>query len=294
MRNKVIKPQQYIQLLKEATDVRVIPIDGSWFLNPAVQSNGKSGYESYLSERIPGARFFDVDGVKDTSSPYPHMLPSKDVFDKAMSQLGLRRDDLLVVYDALGNFSAPRALWMLRAFQHERAVLLDNFPLYKEQGHPIESGDPERVEPTKYESPGLDPEMVVSYEELREIVCDREKAVAYNMIDARPKSRFDGGEPEPRPGVKSGHVPGAVSLPFADVLDPKTKEFKSPESLRKIFSNVADLEKPSIVMCGSGVTACVLENALRLSGEEKKIKVYDGSWSEWGKRADDNLVEKTD
>lgn len=294
LRSKVIKPQQYVQLLKEPLECRVIPIDGSWFLNPAAQSNGKSGYECYLSERVPGARFFDVDGVKDTNSPYPHMLPTKEVFDKAMSDLGLRRDDLLVVYDAIGNFSAPRALWMLRAFQHEKAVLLDNFPLYKKEGLPLESGEPEKVEPSDYKSPGIDPEMVIAYEDLREIVCDNDKKSQYNMLDARPKVRFDGKDPEPRPGVKSGHVPGAVSLPFPQVLNPDTKEFKSPEELKKIFSEVSSPDKQTIVMCGSGVTACVLENALRVSGEDKKIRVYDGSWSEWGQRADDNLVAKSD
>ncbi|CAN6672598.1 thiosulfate sulfurtransferase Tum1p [Trichomonascus vanleenenianus] len=285
-----ISPQQFVQLTKDVTAVRVVPLDGSWFLNPAVQSNGKSGYECYLAERIPGARFFDIDGIKDPHSPYPHMLPDKATFDTAMSNLGIRNDDLLVVYDAIGNFSAPRAHWMLRVFRHNNSLLLDNFPAYKALGLPIETGEPPEFEKTNYVSPGIDEDAVISYEQLREIACDQSKLNQYNILDARPAGRFDGSVPEPRAGISSGHVPGAHSVPFTDLLDEK-KNFLSPDELREVLTKRFDPSKETIAMCGTGVTACIIESAINQISD-KKVKVYDGSWTEWAQRADKNMIIK--
>ena len=213
-----------------------------------------------------------------------------------MSKLGLKNDDLLVVYDYLGNFSAPRAFWMLRAFQHKNSLLLDNYPSYKKEGYELENGEPRKVEETQYTSPGLDREAVVSYEQIRELVCDQGKLDEINLIDARPEGRFLGTVPEPRPEISNGHAPGAVSVPFTSVTDSTTKQFKSVEELRKLFESKGLVDKisqrPTVVMCGTGVTACVVKSALELVQPDAKISIYDGSWTEFAQRADKSMIIK--
>ena len=168
--------------------------------------------DTFIAGRVPRARFFDLDAVKDPNSPYPHMLPSPEDFAKAMGQLGIRRDDSVVVYDSkeLGIFSAPRVGWTLQVFGHSNVHLLNNFRLWCEEGYPVESGEPEAVEPVEYPVPELDVGKVVAFEQVKEIALEqgKEGAEEVQTLDARSEGRWKGTEPEPRPGK-----PCRISLP---------------------------------------------------------------------------------
>ena len=160
--------------------------------------------DTFIAGRVPRARFFDLDAVKDPNSPYPHMLPSPEDFAKAMGQLGIRRDDSVVVYDSkeLGIFSAPRVGWTFQVFGHSNVHLLNNFKLWCEEGYPVESGEPEAVEPVEYPVPELDVGKVVAFEQVKEIALEqgKEGAEEVQILDARSEGRWKGTEPEPRPG----------------------------------------------------------------------------------------------
>ena len=247
---------------------------------------GRTGFGSFKKKHIPNARFFDIDAVKDHDSPYPHMLPTKEVYAEAMSSLGLRKDDALVVYDTeeLGLFSAPRVAWTLRVFGHPRVHLLNNFRLWVQQGLPTESGEPEQPERTEYPIPNFNPDMVVKFAEMKTIGYDhgKEGAEEVQILDARSKGRWEGTEPEPRPGLRSGHMPGSTNVPFQELLDPETKALLPPEELKKLFeSKSLDPKKPLITSCGTGVTAAVIEAALHRAGfgPENDRRIYDGSWT---------------
>lgn len=187
---------------KISTAPRIVPVCASWFMPN--DPEGRTGYATFLEARVPRARFFDLDAVKDPTSPYPHMLPSAADFARAMGQLGIRRDDSVVVYDTreLGIFSAPRVAWTLRAFGHSHVHVLNNFRLWCEQGFPVESGEPKPVEPVEYPVPELEADKVVGFRELREIVREqgKEGAEEVQILDARSEGRWKGSDPEPRPG----------------------------------------------------------------------------------------------
>lgn len=272
----------------------VVPVDATWYL-PNVD---RSGYEEYKHERIPGAVFFDIDKVKDETSPYAHMVPSKSKFNECMSKLGIRNDDVLLVYDKQGNFSAPRVLWMLKAFNHHNVVLLNSFPVFKSLGADLDTSSvntPSKRPRSSYVSSGFDASAVMTYEELVSIVSDSTQRQNYLMLDARPYGRFTGEAGEPRPGMASGHVPGSKSLPFGELV--QNGQFVSDEKIKSLLqdrgltSENAN-EKQLVLMCGSGVTACVIQSAIREIGITAPIKVYDGSWTEWGQRAPKELVVK--
>lgn len=289
LKQKWIDPKAFVDLCNASTR-RVIPLDSTWYM-PNVPRDPQ---KEFLEERIPGARFFDIDGIKDDTSPYPHMLPSRKEFYKGLGQLGLQKDDVLVVYDKTGIFSAPRAVWMLKSFGHANTLLLNSFPAYKALGLPLESGE-QQYEQTLYaessgESIPPDVSSLVTFEELKGIVNSKSTARHY-IVDARPEGRFTGAYPEPRPGLSSGHVPGAISLPFSELIE--DGKFKDPADIGKIFKSrgVGD-DKPVILMCGTGVTACVLENGLQAASiTSQPIRVYDGSWTEWAQRAEDLIVK---
>lgn len=264
------------------SDSRVIPLCAAWFL----PNDGRKGFDVFIEQRIPKARFFDVDKVADLRSPYPHMLPSGKDFAATMSELGIRKDDTVVVYDTkeLGIFSAPRVAWTLRLFGHSKVHVLDNFKLWVEQGLPTETGEIYDVECCTYPIPELDADRVADFERVREVALDhgKEGAEGVQVLDARPAGRFTGKDPEPRPGLSSGHMPGSISIPFNAVLDPETKSFYPPEKLRSIFKEKGvDPERPVISSCGTGITACVIDAALEVSeyGNTETRQVYDGSWT---------------
>jgi thiosulfate/3-mercaptopyruvate sulfurtransferase len=185
---------------KLSTAPRVIPLCASWFL----PNDGRSGYTTFLEQRIPHARFFDLDTVKDPHSPYPHMLPSPKIFAEAMQHMGIRREDSVVVYDTkeLGIFSAPRVGWMLGVFGHENVHVLNNFRKWVEEGYPTESAEVREITPVEYAVPELDEGRVVTFEEVRGIAREMKKegAEEVQILDARSKGRWEGRDPEPREG----------------------------------------------------------------------------------------------
>ncbi|KAK8122090.1 thiosulfate sulfurtransferase [Apiospora sp. TS-2023a] len=290
----IVTPKELAEALKKSPpspispEPRVIPLCAAWFL----PNDERKGIQVFVEKRIPKAKFFDLDKVIDKRSPYPHMLPSAKDFAAAMSELGIRKDDTVVVYDTkeLGIFSAPRVGWTLKAFGHAKVHILNNFKLWVDEGHPTESGELYSVECSAYPIPKSDPEdKVASFEEVREVALDynKEGAEGVQILDARPEGRFNGTAPEPREGLSSGHMPGAINIPFSSVLDPQTKAFLPADQLKKLFQEKGvDPEKPVISSCGTGVTAVVIDTALEMAnyGSPEKRKVYDGSWTEWAQR----------
>lgn len=285
---------------KLSTAPKTVPICGSWFLPNDPEK--RTGLQVFKQSHIPYARFFDLDKIADTSSPYPHMLPSPEVFQQAMSELGINRDDTLVVYDTaeLGIFSAPRVAWTLKVFGHPAVHILNNYKLWVEQGYPTEKGEQDKVERTNYPTPTLDGSKVVDFHQVKEIAKDynKEGREDIQILDARSEGRWKGVDPEPRPGLSSGHIPGSTSVPVPDLLDPKTKAFLPSEELRNIFEQKGvDPSKPVISSCGTGVTATVIDAALTEAGYgEGSRQVYDGSWTEWAQRVQpaENLILKSD
>lgn len=286
----VITPAELDAAIKQnspsaiSTAPRVIPVCAAWFMPNDLQE--RTGLKVFKEKRIPSARFFDIDNVKDHDSPYPHMLPTCDHFAEAMSQMGVRKDDELVVYDSeeLGLFSAPRVAWTMRVYGHPRVHVLNNFKIWCKEGYPVETGNPMVPNITKYPVPSYNTDMVVKFAEMKTIGYDhgKEGAEEIQILDARSPGRWAGTEPEPRPGLKSGHMPGSINLPFQELLDPETKALLPAEKLKEIIeSKNVDPKKPIIASCGTGVTAAVIELALKEAsyGKAHERRLYDGSWT---------------
>ncbi|CZT24539.1 probable thiosulfate sulfurtransferase [Ramularia collo-cygni] len=302
----LVSPNELNQALKAnapsrlSTAPKTVPVCASWFLPNDPQK--RTGIQVYKQGHIPNARFFDIDKVADTSSPYPHMLPTPEVFKNAMSELGISRDDTVVVYDTaeLGIFSGPRVAWTFKVFGHPGVHLLNNYKLWVEQGLPVEEGEQKKWEKTAYPLPELDHSRVIAFSEVKEIAKDsnKEGREDIQILDARSEGRWRGKDPEPRPGLSSGRIPGSKSVPVPDLLDPKTKAFLPPDELRRIFQQRGvDPEKPIVSSCGTGITATVIDAALTVAGYgEGSRRIYDGSWTEWAQRVkqSDNLIVKDD
>lgn len=242
------------------------------------------GRDSYEAAHIPGAVFFDINAIADSDTDLPHMLPSPEAFAEAVGELGLRRDATVVVYDAHGIYSAPRVWWTLRAMGFPKVFVLDGGLktwLAEDRAVVAETGSLPRAAVT----PNFDPELVRDIEAVR---AHLERGDA-QVVDARPAGRFRGEIPEPRESLRSGHMPGACNLPFGAVVNPDGT-LKSEGELKAAFEAAGvDLARPIVTTCGSGVTAAVLALALARLGRED-VAVYDGSWSEWGGRADTPVV----
>lgn len=253
-----------------AGDLRVI--DGSAFL-PGDPRDARAEYEA---EHIPGAVFLDIEEVSDRASPFPHMLPSEARFASRMQSLGLRDGQRFVVYDNSPLHSAARIWWMLRSFgAHYVAILDGGLAKWKAEGRPVESGRP-TVRHGHF-TPMLDGDAVADKALVRSLVGDW----GWEIVDARGPGRFTGEEGEPRPGLASGHIPGSKNLPQGRLFNPDGT-WKRGEALRAAFETAGvDLGKPMVASCGSGVTAAVLLFGAHLLGKED-VKLYDGSWSEWG------------
>jgi thiosulfate/3-mercaptopyruvate sulfurtransferase len=267
-------------LAEHLTDPSVQVVDATWYM-PA---EGKEGRHVYEAAHIPGAVFFDIDAIADTTTGLPHMLPSPEAFAEAAGALGLRRDATVVVYDAQGIFSAPRVWWTLRVMGFPMVFVLDGgLPKWREDGHPVTDG------------PGAPAPVALPADFHGELVADL-KAVSQHLqardaqiIDARSGPRFRGEQPEPRAGLRGGHMPGACNTPFGQVIA-ADGTLKPATELKAVFEQAGvDLSRPIVTSCGSGLTASVLALALARLGRED-VAVYDGSWTEWGGRSDTPVV----
>lgn len=277
-------------------------VDASWYM-PDEQRNP---IQEYQVAHIPGALFFDVDGISDHTTNLPHMLPSEEAFAAAVSALGIENKDGVVVYDGKGIFSAARVWWMFRVFGHDRIWVLDGgLPRWRASGFDVESsasGDAilkasaaseaiekvyqgQQVGPVTYQTK-FQPHLVWTLDQVRNNIEKK----AYQLIDARSKARFDGTAPEPRKGIRSGHVPGSKCVPFPKMLD-SSGTLLSADQLKENFEQEGiSLDQPLVTSCGTGVTACILALGLHRLGKTD-VAVYDGSWTEWGGNPDTPVEE---
>lgn len=234
--------------------------------------------DDYLAAHIPGAVYFDVDAVSDHSDPLPHMFPSAEQFGRDVGGLGVSNADTVVIYDSGGWVAAPRAWWMFLSYGHRDVRILNGgLKKWRAEGRPVESGEV-TAKPATFKA-SYDARRVRSIEQMIANVASR----AEQVIDARATERFEGRAPEPRPGIRSGHIPGALNLPYNNLFDAATGTMKPLDDLKKAFAGAGvDTAKPIVTSCGSGVSAAVLTLALYRLGVENTA-LYDGSWSEWGK-----------
>ena len=251
-------------------------LDGTWHM-PQLKRDPRA---EFAQAHIPGAVFFDIDAIADHATDLPHMLPDAAAFARAVGALGVGSDDRVVIYDVRGVVSAARVWWTFRVFGHDAVAVLDGgLRKWRAEGRAVESGTSSPA-PREFRA-ALRPELVRDLAAMRANVVGRTAQV----LDARSAGRFAGTEPEPRPGLRGGHIPGRLNLPY-DTLYREDGTLKAPDELSGALQRTGlDLTRPVVTTCGSGVTASVLALALYLVGR-RDVAVYDGSWSEWGGRAD--------
>jgi thiosulfate/3-mercaptopyruvate sulfurtransferase len=262
-------------LAEHLRDRDVVAVDASYFL----LTQKRDAHAEYLAGHIPGAVFFDIEAVSDHSTDLPHMLPGSTQFSEAAGALGIGDGDTVVVYDSQGLYSAARVWWTFRVFGAKSVFILDGgLPKWKAEGRPIETGETKR--PPRQFHAEMDIGPVAMLADVRMALADR----SAQIVDARSAERFAGTAPEPRPGLRSGHMPGSLNVPFQNVLE--NGRLVSRERIEAAFTSAGvDLDKPIITSCGSGVTAAILTLALDSIGKGA-LRLYDGSWSEWGSRPD--------
>jgi thiosulfate/3-mercaptopyruvate sulfurtransferase len=257
--------------LEAEADLAVL--DASWYL-PAQARDARA---EHVARRLPGARFFDLDAVSDPSADLPHMAPAPEAFAAAASRLGIGNHTRVVVYDGAGIFSAPRVWWMFRRFGHDAVAVLDGgLPKWIEEGRTTVSGPAPDPAPARFAARPR-PELIRDLDGVRAALEG-----AAEVVDARSGPRFRGEAPEPRPGLRAGHMPGAKNVPFGDLLEAGST-LRSPADLRAVFERAGvDLARPVVATCGSGVSAAVVLLALERLGTSP-ASLYDGSWAEWGR-----------
>jgi len=255
-------------------NVRVV--DGSWHM-PQLKRDARA---EFTQAHIPGAVFFDIDAIADRRTSLPHMLPSAAEFARSVGKLGIGSGDRVIVYDSRGVISAARVWWTFRVFGHDRVAVLDGgFPRWLAEGRPVASGEA-APRPRRFTA-RLRRRLVRDLASVRGNLKTRREQV----LDARSRGRFTGTEPEPRAGLRSGHIPGSLNLPYEQLYQ-ADGTLLGPDALRRQFEAAGlDLGKPIVTSCGSGVTASVLALGLAVLGRAD-VAVYDGSWTEWGGRAD--------
>ena len=262
-------------LAERLRDPHVVVVDGSYFL----PTQKRDAQAEYRGAHIPGAVFFDIEAVSDHSTELPHMLPGPTQFGEAVGALGIGDGDTVVVYDSVGLFSAARVWWTFRLFGAKSVFILDGgLPKWKTEGRPLDTGDVKR--PARKFKAQMNVGAVALLDDVRTAVTGD----SAQIVDARSAERFAGRAPEPRPGLRSGHMPRSFNVPYDRLLE--SGRLASREKVAAAFTAAGvDLDKPIITSCGSGVTAAILTLALESLGKEPK-GLYDGSWAEWGSRPD--------
>ena len=259
----------------DAPDLRIV--DATYFL----PGTGRDPRAEYAEEHIPGAQFFDIEEISDEKNPLPHMQPPQEKFASRMRKMGIGDGNRVIVYDTHGLFSAPRVWWMFRAFQHTDVAVLDGgLPKWKAEGRPVTDEIPLLTE--RHFTARLDNMLVRTVSQVaRNLDSGKEQ-----FLDARSPGRFAGTDPEVRPGLRAGHIPGSLNVPLTALINPEDKTLKKGDALRAVFKDAGvNLDKPLATTCGSGVTACGVALGLYLLGHDR-VPVYDGSWTEWGARED--------
>ncbi|CAI5746652.1 unnamed protein product [Peronospora destructor] len=278
----LLSTEQAQTLLQNSNDRCVRFLDASWYLDKS-----RDAKQEFALERLPGAQFFDIEQIADVKSTLPHMLPNSETFERALMYLGVENDDVVVIYGGQNCFSPTRCWWTFKYFGHDSVHILNGgITKWKNEERQVETGEPQKVAAGAVYKAKPNEALVVSWEDvLAKIGSDTQ------IVDARGASRFYAKEPEPRPGMRGGHIPGSVNVPFGKIVDPKDFSlFRDVAEIKNAFdeANVkTDETSPIITSCGSGVTASILTFGLHLAGKPlEKAPVYDGSWSEWGLRSD--------
>jgi thiosulfate/3-mercaptopyruvate sulfurtransferase len=255
-------------------DVKVV--DATWFL-PTMKRDAKA---EYVEGHIPGAVYFDIDDIADAESPLPHMLPDPVKFSSRVRKLGLGDGTRIIVYDSNRYSASARAWWMFRVFGHDDTAVLDGgLVKWRAEARPV---DDRTVVPREaHFTARLNSLLVRDLEQIRANVVARREQV----LDVRSTGRFTGTEPEPRAGLRSGHIPASLNLPYLDLIAPDGRLLPAPDLRRRFAASGLNIDKPIVTSCGSGVTACTAALALHQLGADE-VAIYDGSWTEWGGRSD--------
>ena len=259
-------------LAKHSQDPDLRILDASWYL----PGENRNPLEEYSRSHIPGARFFDIDEIADKDSHLPHMVPSQELFATRVRKMGIGNGHQIVVYDTAGIFSSPRVWWLFKLMGHKDIAVLDGgFPKWLEEGREVEDIPPQVNERHYYSRKQA--QLVKSRDEVQKASSEGSPQI----LDARPKTRFMGLLPEPRPGLRSGNIPNSINLPYTNLLNENGTMKEKQDLLKEFKSSGLDLDKPVITSCGSGITASILFLALDMIGH-RNISLYDGSWVEWG------------
>ncbi len=254
-------------------------LDASWHL----PETGRNARAEWRAARIPGSLFIDIDLLSDPAAPYPHTVVDPMTFSDEVTALGIERNDHVVLYDSVGLYSAPRVWWLFRLYGYDKVSILNGgFPRWQAEGRPVETEAPEMPVPSVPFEVGFRPKLMRILPQMKANLESGKE----HVLDARSPGRFAGTEPEPRPGVRPGHIPGSRNLHYAALVDPETRLVKEADALAALFADAGVApDRPVVCSCGSGVTACALAFGLHLIGRED-VAVYDGSWSEWGAQSD--------